>query len=81
MDKNLENKVFKIISDSLGIVQNEVRLDSKIEELSQDSIQLFGLIMAFENEFQSKVQYEDLMKIETVGDIIGYIKDKNLTPN
>ena len=75
---NLENKVFKIISDSLGIVQNEIKLDSKIEELSEDSIQLFGLIMAFENEFKAKVQYEDLIKIETVGDIIKYIKDKNL---
>lgn len=70
---NLEKKILKIIADNLNISKNEIRLDARIEDLSQDSMQLFGLIMVFEKEFDNRISYEDLIKIETVGDIINYI--------
>jgi len=76
-NKNLEEKVFRIICDSLKIKRNEFNPDSKIEDLSHDSIQLFGLIIAFEKEFRHKTRYDDIIKIKTVGDIIKYLKGLN----
>lgn len=77
MTDEIQDKVLKIISKNLKIDIEEIRLDSKIEDLSKDSIQLFQLIIAFEKEFKRQVQYEDLMQIITVRDIINYI-NKNV---
>lgn len=74
MSKEIEQRVFEIISKNLNIDKAKINADSKIEDLSNDSIQLFQLIIAFEEEFKHQVQYEDLMQIITVGDIINYIK-------
>ena len=73
MTEEIQKKVLKVISDNLKIDEAKISLNSKIEDLSQDSIQLFQLIIAFEKEFKQQVQYEDLMQIITVGDIIRYI--------
>jgi acyl carrier protein len=74
MAEDLEKKVIKVISKSLGIDKKKIKLDSKIEDLSPDSIRLFQMIVAFEKEFKRQVEYEQLMKIVTVKDIISYIK-------
>ena len=77
MTKEIEKKVFEIISANLDINLDKINLSSKIEDLSQDSIRLFQLIIAFEKEFKHQVRYEDLMQIITVRDIIDYI-NKNV---
>ncbi len=73
METNLENKVFDIISENLGIVKDKISLDSKLEDLCEDSISLFQLVIAFEREFDRQVEYESLMQIITVQDILDYI--------
>lgn len=67
-------QVTKVIVETLGIDASKIKPEITIEELCTDSIQIFSLIMAFEKEFQRKVEYEDLIKIETVGDIISFIE-------
>ncbi|MCG2808939.1 MAG: phosphopantetheine-binding protein [Candidatus Portnoybacteria bacterium] len=64
----------KIISKSLDLDENKINLNSEIEDLTRDSIQLFELVIALEKEFGYQAKYEDLIKIITVGDIIEYIK-------
>ena len=76
MADDLEKRVLEIISNKLKIDRSKFGLDSEIEDLCQDSIQLFELIIALEKEFKKKAEYEDLMKIITVGDIVNYIKKK-----
>jgi acyl carrier protein len=70
----IQNKVFDLIVDNLKVDKDSLSLESKIDELSEDSIQLFGLIINFENEFNMKAKYEDLIRLETVGDIINLLK-------
>lgn len=67
--------VFTTIATTLHIPKENIKLEAKIEDLSNDSIQLFELIIAFEKVFTTQVPYEDLMSIETVGDIIAYIEN------
>lgn len=74
---NLEEIVFATISENLKIPKENIRLDSKIEELSKDSIELFNLIIAFEDKFKTQVDYEELVEINTVSDIVNYIDKKN----
>lgn len=74
MNDSLEGRVFDLISKNLGIDKERISQDARIEDLSRDSIQLFELILAFEKEFGKKANYDDLIKIITVGDIIEYLK-------
>ncbi len=73
MDKITE-RVYEVINKTLEGEKKVLTLEAKIEDICKDSIQIFGLIMAFEKEFQKKVTYEDLISIETVGDVIDYIR-------
>ena len=68
-----EERVIKIIASTFDVSQNSIGLESNIVDLAQDSIQLFELIINLEKEFNHKAQYEDLMDITTVGDIIEYV--------
>jgi len=43
---------------------------------SADSLDVVELIMAFEEEFGIEIPDEDAEKIQTVGDVINYLKEK-----
>ena len=45
------------------------------EDLHADSLDLFELAMALEEEFSVEIPSEDLEKITTVGDVIAYIEE------
>lgn len=46
------------------------------EDLDLDSLDMFELIMNFEDEFKVKISPEELKKISTVSDVIQYIKSQ-----
>lgn len=72
-EAQLIDKIRAIISENTGIEKEKITLDLKIEDLCKDSIQIFSLIMAFEKAFAQKVEYEDLIHIETVRDILEFL--------
>lgn len=68
--------VKKIINEQLGIEEDEITMDSSfLEDLGADSLEIIDLIMAFESEFDLEVPEEDIEGIETVGDVVDYIKN------
>lgn len=74
----LEERTISFIATTLKKDPQVVGLDVKIEDLAEDSIELFGLISSFEKEFQLEASYEDLLDIETVGDIVAYLRQKGV---
>lgn len=70
-------KVKEIIEEKLNVEGMEITEQSSFkEDLDADSLDLFELIMALEEEFGVDIPTEDLEKIDTVGDIISYIEKK-----
>ena len=70
-------KVAAIIAEQLGTDASEVKLESSFtEDLGVDSLDLFQIIMAFEEEFGVEIATEDAEKIVTVQDAINYIESK-----
>lgn len=65
--------VFDTISRVLGIDVKDITLDSRIEDLAQDSVHLFSLIVEFERYYQAEVDYNELLELTTVGDIVRYV--------
>ncbi len=48
------------------------------DDLNADSLDLFDLIMALEDEFNIEIPSEDLEQMVTVGDVVKYLKDKGV---
>lgn len=69
------DKIKEIISEQLGINENDITLDSTFEDLGADSLDLVELIMAFSDEFAIDIPDEEAEKIETVGDVYEQLKN------
>ncbi|MFV0362003.1 MAG: acyl carrier protein [Suipraeoptans sp.] len=67
-------KLQEMIAENLGVEASEVTEKSNFkEDLGADSLDLFELVMAMEEEFGVEIPTEELEKIATVGDVIEYI--------
>lgn len=72
-------KIKEIVADQLGIDEDDIKLESNFkEDLEADSLDLFELVMALEEEYGVEIPSEDLAKIATVNDIIEYLKNKGV---
>lgn len=54
---------------------------TKIKDLSEDSIQLFELLIAFEDKYNFQIGYDDVLNLQTVGDIVVYLINNSLIKN
>ncbi|MEO0452978.1 MAG: acyl carrier protein [Verrucomicrobiota bacterium] len=76
-EKSIEEKVRDIIVEQLSVNAEQVTLEAKfIEDLGADSLDVVELVMAFEEQFSVEVPDEDAEKLQTVGDVVKYIEDK-----
>ena len=68
-----------IIAEQLNVNEAEIKPETKFkDDLGADSLDLFEMVMALEEEFGIEIPSEDLEKIVTVNDIIGYLKEKGV---
>ncbi len=73
----VDEKIKEIIADQLGVELEKITPEAKfVEDLGADSLDVVELIMAFEEEFGIEIPDEDAEKIQTVGDVINYLKEK-----
>ena len=76
-EKTIEQKVKDIIVEQLGVKPDQVTPDAKfIEDLGADSLDTVELVMALEEEFGNEIPDEDAEKLQSVGDVIKYVEDK-----
>ena len=70
-------KMKELIADQLGIDAEAITAESKFkDDLGADSLDLFELVMALEDEYSVEIPAEDLQTMATVGDVINYLKNK-----
>lgn len=75
-NKEVQEKVAKIIVEQLGIEADEVTdAASFTDDLGADSLDIVELVMAFEEEFGLEIPDEDAEKIGTVQNAIEYISE------
>ena len=78
-EKNMLEKMIPIIAEQLNVNESEIKAESNFkDDLGADSLDLFEMVMALEEEFGIEIPSEDLEKIVTVNDIIGYLKEKGV---
>ena len=72
-------KMKTIIAEQLSVDADSIQADSNFkEDLGADSLDLFELVMALEEEFGVGIPSEDLESIATVNDVMEYLKNKGV---
>ncbi|QMU56690.1 MAG: acyl carrier protein [Candidatus Mycalebacterium zealandia] len=70
-------KIKGMIAQQFGKSADEIELEqSFIDDLGADSLDLVELVMTIEDEFGIEILDEDVEKIITVQDAVGFIKEK-----
>ena len=68
-------KIKKIIAESLNVDEDDIATETKfIDDLGADSLDVFEIVMAIEEEFDIEIDNEVAEKIVTVGDAVEQIK-------
>ena len=72
-------KVKEVIIEKLNADGVEITESTNFkDDLNADSLDLFELVMALEDEFGIEIPSEELEKLVTVGDVLDYLKDKGI---
>ena len=72
-------KMKDIIADQLNVDADSITEASSFkEDLGADSLDLFELVMALEDEYSVEIPAEDLESLATVGDVMNYLKGKGV---
>ena len=73
----IETKVKDIIINELGVEEEKVTEEASfVDDLGADSLDTVELVMAFEEEFGIEIPDEDAEKMQTVGEAIDYIRQR-----
>ena len=72
-------KMKEIIADQLSVDADSITEASYFkEDLGADSLDLFELVMALEDEYSVEIPAKDLENLATVGDVMNYLKNKGV---
>ena len=72
-------KLKQLLSEQFGYDESTITEDPDFkDDLGADSLDLFEMVMALEEEYSVEIPAEDLSDINTVGDIINYLREKGV---
>lgn len=74
---DIEGRMRKIITEQLMVEEDEVTEEASfVDTLGADSLDTVEMIMEIEDEFGIEIPDEDAENLQTVGEAIGYVKNK-----
>jgi acyl carrier protein len=73
---DLFEQVKEVVVEQLNANPDEVKPESKfVEDLGADSLDVVELVMALEEKFGIEIPDEDAEKIQTVEDVVKYVRE------
>ena len=75
----MKEEIINLISEVLEVDKNKINEKTNlIKDLDVESLDLVDLIAAFEEKYNFEIPDNDIKELQTVGDIISYIKKYNV---
>ena len=72
-------KIIELTAETLGANAAEITAETSfMDDLHADSLDLFELVMALEDEYNIEIPAEDLTDLTTVGAVMDYLKNKGV---
>ncbi|MSR80328.1 MAG: acyl carrier protein [Planctomycetota bacterium] len=74
VNASIEERVVKIVVDSLGVNIDQVARTTAFDQLGADSLDIVELVMELEEEFEISIPEDQAEKIKSVGEAIDFIE-------
>ena len=72
-------KMKEMLAEQLNCEESTITPETSFkDDLGADSLDLFELVMALEDEYNVEIPAEELTDLNTVGDVIDYLKNKGV---
>ena len=72
-------KIQQLLSEQFGFDESSITEETDFkDDLGADSLDLYELVMALEDEYSVEIPADDLTDINTVGDIMNYLREKGV---
>ena len=72
-------KMKEMLAEQLNCEASIITPETSLKDnLGADSLDLFELVMALEDEYNVEIPAEELTDLNTVGDVIEYLKNKGV---
>lgn len=72
-------KMKEMLAEQLNYEASTITPETSFkDDLGADSLDLFELVMALEDEYNVEIPAEELTDLNTVGDVIDYLKNKGV---
>lgn len=72
---SISSRIFTIISEQLGIGEDEIALESSfMDDLGADSLDIVEVVMMIEEEFGMEIPDDQVEELETVSSLIKYVE-------
>ncbi len=72
-------KIKEMIAEQLNVDAAEVTAETSFkDDLGADSLDLFELVMALEEQYDIEIPSEELEKLTTVGAVLDYLKEAGI---
>ena len=72
-------QIKKMVADNLGVEESKITENASFkDDLGADSLDLFELVMALEDEYSVEIPSEDLEQLTTVNKVMDYLKEKGV---
>lgn len=72
-------KLKEIIAEQLSVDADEIELTTSFkDDLGADSLDLYELVMALEEEYNCEIPSDDLSAIATVEDVVKFLKEQGV---
>ena len=70
-------KMSEMIAEQLNCEAGDITAETSFkDDLGADSLDLFEMVMALEEEFEVEIPTEDLENIRTIGDVENYLQNR-----
>ena len=78
-EKDMLEKMKEMLAEQLNCEASTITPETSFkDDLGADSLDLFELVMALEDEYNVEIPAEELTDLNTVGDVIEYLKNKGV---
>jgi acyl carrier protein len=75
--ENIEERVKTVVAEQLCMTVDEISNDAKLaEDLGADSLDSIEMIMAVEDEFGIEISDEQAEKLQTVQQVIDFVREQ-----
>ena len=74
------DKIAEIVAEQLNVEKENITMDTDFKaDLSADSLDLFELVTALEDEYSVEIDSEDLEQLTTMKAVVEYLEKKGIT--